>query len=196
MNMTIAERTMMFGELLNRCIATGDAGVVCELEDAVNRLCDLLHDAGESSKSIFVVGNGGSAGVASHAVTDFFNAACLKAVTLHESSLLTCMANDYGYDSAYARMISQMTQPGDIVIAISSSGQSMNIRNAAQQAAENDVVVVTLSGFKQDNPLRILGDLNFWLDSEDYGMVEIGHQFILHNVSDRLRIRKSEMNHG
>jgi D-sedoheptulose 7-phosphate isomerase len=47
---------------------------------------------------------------------------------------------------------------------------------------------ITLSGFKRDNPLRALGDTNIWLDSTDYGMVEIGHQFVLHNVADRLRL--------
>ena len=194
-NMSIVERAIRFGELLHGCIATGNGSDSHELEYAVTRFCDLLHATGESGRSIYVVGNGGSAGVASHAVTDFFNAASLKAVTLHESSLLTCMANDYGYDNAFARMLSQMLQPGDIVIAISSSGQSMNIRNAARQAVENGAVVVTLSGFKHNNPLRSLGELNFWLDSEDYGMVEIGHQFILHNVSDRLQHRKSGMSY-
>ncbi len=48
--------------------------------------------------------------------------------------------------------------------------------------------VITLSGFKSTNPLRKLGEFNFWLDSSDYGMVEIGHQFILHNIADRFHL--------
>ena len=84
-----------------------------------------------------------------------------------------------------------MVKPKDVVIVISSSGQSMNIRNAAQQALQSSALVVTLSGFGSDNPLRLMGELNFWLDSDDYGMVEIGHQFILHNISDRLRKKLS-----
>jgi D-sedoheptulose 7-phosphate isomerase len=187
MNISIVEQATKFSDLMRRCVATATSGTEYELEDAIGRFCGMLQQAGQSGRSVYVVGNGGSAAVASHAVTDFVNVACLKATTLHESSLLTCMANDYGYENAYARMLSQMLQPGDIVIAISSSGQSMNIRNAAQHAEEKGAAVVTLSGFKQDNPLRTLGELNFWLDSDDYGMVEIGHQFILHNVSDRLR---------
>jgi D-sedoheptulose 7-phosphate isomerase len=135
---------------------------------------------------VYLVGNGGSAGVASHAATDFFNSE-LRALTLHECSLMTCMANDFGYDNAFARMLSQMVEPGDLVVAISSSGKSMNIRNAATQAAARNGQVITLSGFASDNPLRSAGSINFWLDSSDYGMVEIGHQFILHNISDRLR---------
>jgi D-sedoheptulose 7-phosphate isomerase len=139
----------------------------------------------KNARNLYLVGNGGSAGVASHSATDFFNVAKLKAVTLHESALLTCMANDFGYENAFARMLSQMVQPGDVVIAISSSGNSPNIRNAATQARENGGTVVTLSGFASDNLLRSMGEINIWLDSNQYGLVEIGHQFILHNVSDR-----------
>lgn len=190
-DMSIAARVARFGELLQGSIATGKGSDSHELEDAILTLCDWLMDIGDSGRSLYIVGNGGSACVASHATTDLFNTARLRAVTLHESSLLTCMANDYGYENAFARMLSQMVQPGDLVITISSSGQSMNIRNAAQQAARNGGIVVTLSGFDGNNPLRSLGELNFWLDSHDYGMVEVGHQFILHNVSDRLRDRLS-----
>jgi D-sedoheptulose 7-phosphate isomerase len=186
-DMSIAARANQFSDLLEQSHVTDKSKITQELEHGIARLCDWLTEVREEERRLYIIGNGGSAGVAAHAVTDFFNAAKLKAITLHESSLLTCMANDYGYENAFARMLSQMVQTKDLVIVISSSGQSMNIRNAAQQALQNGGIVVTLSGFDSDNPLRSLGELNFWLDSDDYGMVEIGHQFILHNVSDRLR---------
>jgi D-sedoheptulose 7-phosphate isomerase len=66
---------------------------------------------------------GGSAAVASHSVTDFVNVAGLRAMTLHESSLITCMANDYGYENAFARILSTLARPKDMLIGISSSGQ-------------------------------------------------------------------------
>lgn len=144
-----------------------------------------LAQACESQGSVYVIGNGGSAGVASHAVIDLVNVAKLRAFTLHEPALLTCMANDYGYEQAFARLLAQMAKPGDVLIAISSSGNSANIRNAATQMTDSGGAVITLSGFAADNPLRSLGDINIWLDSRDYGLVEIGHQFILHNMSDR-----------
>jgi len=78
-----------------------------------------------------------------------------------------------------------------MLISISSSGKSKNIRNAAAKMRELGGTVITLSGFDQNNPLRQLGDVNVWLDSHDYGFVEIGHQFVLHNMADRLRIEKS-----
>jgi D-sedoheptulose 7-phosphate isomerase len=185
--LSLGTRAIQFGELLSATAVTGRQGQALGLEDSLFTFCDWLTGLREAGRSLFILGNGGSATVASHAVTDFFNTARLRAITLHESSLLTCMTNDYGYENAFARMLGQMMQEGDALIAISSSGQSENIRNAARQAASNGGTVVTLSGFSDDNPLRSMGDLNFWLDSTDYGLVEVGHQFILHNLSDRLK---------
>lgn len=187
MNMSISVRVNGFRQLLENISVTDGNNMKLDLEHGMESLCTLLLQVKETGSRLYVIGNGGSAGVAGHAVTDFFNMAGIRAMTLHESSLLTCMSNDYGYENAFARMLEQMVQAGDIVIVISSSGQSMNMRNAARCAAENGAVVVTLSGFDSDNPLRTMGKLNIWLDSHDYGMIEIGHQFILHNISDRLR---------
>ena len=137
---------------------------------------------------IYVIGNGGSATIASHLAIDLVNACQIRSFTLHESSFLTCMANDYGYEQAFSRLLGQVAMPGDVLVAVSSSGRSPNIRNSVQRlAAAGDCEVLTLSGFAADNPLRATGDINIWLDSKDYGMVEVSHQFILHNVVDRLR---------
>jgi D-sedoheptulose 7-phosphate isomerase len=95
------------------------------------------------------------------------------------------MANDFGYENAFARMLSQLLNQGDMLIVISSSGNSMNMRNAAKIAKEKGAYVITFTGFSADNPLRHLGNTNIWLESDDYGFVEIGHQFILHNIADR-----------
>jgi D-sedoheptulose 7-phosphate isomerase len=72
-----------------------------------------------------------------------------------------------------------------VLIAISSSGNSINIRNAVDIAKKHQAMIVTLSGFSESNPLRKMGNINIWLDSDDYGFVEIGHQFLLHNIADR-----------
>ena len=145
----------------------------------------VLSGVRRNNNAVYVIGNGGSAGVSSHVITDFVNVIKLRAYTLHDPSLITCMANDYGYENAFARLLQQMARPGDVLVAISSSGRSPNIRNAAEQMTSSGGTVVTLSGFAADNPLRALGDINIWLDSTDYGFVEIGHQFVLHNVADR-----------
>jgi D-sedoheptulose 7-phosphate isomerase len=157
-----------------------------DVEAGVDRIFEELQRAKESGRGVFVVGNGGSAAVASHVVTDFVNKGGLRASTLHDSALLSCMANDYGYENAFARILRTVAQEGDVLIAISSSGQSVNIHNAVRRMREIGGTAVSMSGFKEDNPLRSLGDLNFWIDSDGYGFVEMGHLFLLHHVADRL----------
>lgn len=188
-NMSLVFCAVEFGELLGHSEITGKngapLGVGVEPEPGMSAAVQVLAQVRKDQGSVYIIGNGGSAGVASHAVIDFVNVAKLRAFTLHDPALLTCMANDYGYENAFARMLAQMAKPGDVLIAISSSGNSMNIRNAAVQMLDSGGTVITLSGFARDNALRTLGDINIWLDSNDYGFVEIGHQFILHNMSDR-----------
>ena len=185
-NLSLGKRAEHFGKLLAATRFTNSAGVELAPEDGVLCTVGMLRDARRRASSISLVGNGGSAGVASHAATDLINVARLRAQTVHDSSLLTCMANDYGYENAFARIISTLAQTADVLVAVSSSGKSPNILNAAKTMREIGGIVITLSGFAIDNPLRTLGELNIWIDSHDYGMVEIGHQFILHNISDRL----------
>jgi len=185
MNLTLHSRIEKFSKVVKFAKITDDQNQVCDLEVEISSLQKRLADVKKDFQTLYIVGNGGSASVAAHAVTDFFNVAKIRAITLHESSLLTCMANDFGYENAVARMLTQLLNSGDMLIVISSSGNSMNMRNAAVVASEKGAYVVTLTGFSADNPLRYLGHMNIWLDSDDYGFVEVGHQFILHNLADR-----------
>ena len=185
MNFTLSSRIEKFSLLIGLTEITNSLNQVCDLETEITSLQQRLLQLKNERQNLFIVGNGGSASVSAHAVTDFFNVSKIRATTLHESSLLTCMANDFGYENATARLLAQLLNPGDMVITISSSGNSMNMRNAATIAIEKGAYVVTLTGFSPDNPLRSLGHTNIWLDSDDYGFVEVGHQFILHNIADR-----------
>lgn len=184
-NLSLAFCVDQFGALLGRSEITEKDGTSLGVEPGMSATMQMLAQVRKNQSSVYVIGNGGSAGVASHAVIDLVNVAKLRAFTLHEPALLTCMANDYGYENAFARILAQTAKQGDVLIAISSSGNSMNIRNAAAQMSSNGGTVITLSGFAANNPLRTLGGINIWLDSSDYGFVEIGHQFLLHNMSDR-----------
>lgn len=184
-DMALPARIRQFATLLEHTEITNKEGAALGLETGMASVLDMLAEARSKNACIFVIGNGGSAAVASHAVIDLINVAKLRAFTLHEPSVLTCIVNDYGYENAYSKLLAHMARPDDVLIAISSSGRSQNIRNAAAQATSNQGKVITLSGFSGGNPLRTMGDINIWLDSSDYGMVEVGHQFILHNMSDR-----------
>jgi len=188
MVMALDARVRQFAGVMESARVTRPGGEAPATEAAMRDLLALLKRWREAGATVYVIGNGGSAAVASHAVTDFLNVGRMRATTVHDSSLMTCMANDFGYEVAYANILKVMARPGDGLIAISSSGRSRNITNAVAAFREAGGTAVTLSGFAPDNPLRALGDYNVWLDSTDYGFVEIGHQFVLHNLADRLRV--------
>ena len=185
LDLTLATRLAQFGAIISACAISNKMGDDLGIEGGIAAASRILADVRRNNNAVYVIGNGGSAGVSSHVITDFVNVIKLRAYTLHDPSLITCMANDYGSENAFARLLQQMAKPGDVLVAISSSGRSANIRNAAAQMTSSGGTVITLSGFAADNPLRALGDINIWLDSTDYGFVEIGHQFVLHNVADR-----------
>ncbi|HLB41799.1 MAG TPA: SIS domain-containing protein [Gammaproteobacteria bacterium] len=186
----LINRVNTFAEIVSSSTCTNLFNITIDLESALIQVMDYLRELRKENNKLYIIGNGGSAAVASHALVDFVNVAKIQAQVLHESSLVTCMANDYGYENVYSRVLSIYMKPEDMLIAISSSGKSLNICNAAKVAKEKEARVITLSGFSEDNPLRKLGDFNFWLNSDDYGYVEVGHQFILHNLSDRFGVEK------
>ena len=185
MNLSFSDRLSNFKSVLADVRLTDSAALDLSIESGLQDVYLSLSKLRDVSGSLYIIGNGGSAGVASHASTDFFNVAKIKTFTLHESSLLTCMTNDFGYENAFARMLDQVINKNDLLIAISSSGNSINIRNAVDIAKKHHANIITLSGFSEDNPLRRMGNINIWLNSDDYGFVEIGHQFLLHNIADR-----------
>lgn len=193
MPIVLTERIQQFSDVLNTALATIDK-TTYEIEPALEKALDVLRINRAQGGHLYIIGNGGSAGVAAHAVTDFVNVAKLRASTLHDSSLLTCMSNDYGYDNAFKRILETMLKPQDVLIAISSSGKSPNIVKAAQYVHSVGGAVITFSGFDSENPLYQSGHINFWLNSHDYGFIELGHAFLLHYVADRLRLERQEEN--
>lgn len=133
---------------------------------------------------LFFIGNGGSAAIASHCAIDYTKNGGLPALALNDGAALTCLGNDYGYAHVFEKQIAAHLRHGDVLVAISSSGASANILAAAEVARSRGGGVITLSGFAADNPLRGCGGLNFWVDSRDYGFVELTHQAILHAILD------------
>lgn len=190
-DMMLANRVNIFAEIVSKSICTSLFNIHMDLEFAIVQVMDYLRELRNGNHKLYIIGNGGSAAIASHALVDFVNVAKIQAQVFHENSLITCMANDYGYENVYSRVLSTFIHPKDMLIAISSSGKSANICNAAKVAKEKGAKVATLTGFSENNPLRKLGDFNFWLNSEDYGYVEVGHQFILHNISDRFGVENA-----
>ncbi|MBI2915545.1 MAG: SIS domain-containing protein, partial [Elusimicrobia bacterium] len=137
-------------------------------------------------------GNGGSAAIASHQSVDYWKNGGMRAIAFNDTSLLTCIGNDYGYPYVFEKPIEMFADANDILIAISSSGKSDNILNGAKMAKKMSCPVITMSGFKQDNPLRGLGDLNFYVPAPTgaYGFVEIAHLTLCHCFVDTIIDRK------
>ena len=119
-NIALDARSSEMHSIITSTQVTDASGKHIDTEAAIVQVLGLLRDLRTRGGSLSLVGNGGSAAVASHSVTDFVNVAGLRAMTLHDSSLITCMANDYGYENAFARILSTLARPKDMLIGISS----------------------------------------------------------------------------
>ena len=166
-----------FNELINKSINSID-------NDLLVKSAEMFKDVKSTGKKIIVVGNGGSAAMASHVAVDLTKAAGCRAITFNEADLLTCFANDYGYENWVEKALNFYADKGDVVVLISSSGTSKNIVNGANWAKQNGLSVITLSGFNSDNPLKKIGDINLWVDSKGYNIIEMAHHIWLVAIVD------------
>ena len=153
--------------------------------DQLGELLQVFVDVRDKGRKVILVGNGGSAAIASHVAVDLTKAARVRAINFNEADLITCFGNDYGYENWMGKALEFYGDSGDVAVIISSSGQSQNVVIGAKTARDLGLHVVTLSGFHTDNPLRALGDLNLWVKSESYNVVETTHQSWLLAVIDR-----------
>ena len=160
--------------------------VDCVERNLLLNVATYIRDAANNSGKIIIIGNGGSASIASHVVVDLTKAANIRAINFNEASLLTCFSNDYGYERWAEKAIEFYADKEDLIILISSSGQSKNIINCAIKAKEMGLPIITLSGFMKNNPLKEVGNVNLWVDSKIYNIVEMTHQIWLLSVVDYL----------
>lgn len=169
--------------LLN-ATATRPGGQDLDYAAAVSEAMQLARATHDAGRKIIFIGNGGSAAIASHMATDYSKNGGLRAMAMNDGATLTCLSNDLGYENVFAKQIEMHANEGDLLIAISSSGRSESITKAVRTAREKGGAVITLSGFAPGNPLRALGDLNFYVASDQYGYVEIAHLAICHAILD------------
>mgnify|MGYP001258583806 FL=1 len=151
----------------------------------------IVNEASSNNKKIIIVGNGGSGAISSHVAVDFTKAAGIRAINFNEADLITCFANDYGYENWVSEALKSYADFGDVIVLISSSGESMNIINAANTARDMKNKILTFSGFSSSNPLRSLGDVNFWIDSRSYNYIEMTHHIWLVAICDYIISVKS-----
>lgn len=152
---------------------------------------ELLEDVKKKNKKMLIQGNGASAAIASHCALDFTKQAKVRSLSFNEASLITAFVNDYGAEDWVAKAMEAYAHEGDVAVLISSSGSSKNIVNAAKWAKDNGLKVVTFTGFGADNALKQIGDINFWVESKAYNIIESTHMIWLTTIVDMI-IGKAE----
>jgi D-sedoheptulose 7-phosphate isomerase len=158
-------------------------------EEAVGRVVDILRDARDTGRAIFVCGNGGSAATASHFVCDMvkgasFNRASRFRILALTDSLptLTAYSNDVGYECVFAEQLKNFAQPGDVVVAISGSGNSPNVLRAVEYANSIGCRTIALTG-RDGGRLGALAGLNLRVPVPHMGRIEDAHMIVSHMIS-------------
>jgi D-sedoheptulose 7-phosphate isomerase len=170
--------------VLEQTQVTDGSGLKRDIAGAINWVTAIARAAHAAGNKLVFVGNGGSAAICSHMAVDYSKNGDIRALALNDGAMLTCLGNDCGYEDVFSRQIDMHCRNGDVLIAISSSGRSRNIINAVSAARQRKLVVITLSGFSENNTLRATGDMNFYLQNDQYGFVEIGHLTLCHAILD------------
>jgi D-sedoheptulose 7-phosphate isomerase len=164
---------------------TAAGGRTLTTAEGVARGVEITRDGQVGNQHLYLIGNGASAMLASHFAADACKNGALSAMAFNDAALLTATANDVAFEEVFSLPLRRLARSGDLLIAISSSGNSPNILRAVEAARSMSMRVVTLTGMRADNRVRSCGDLNFYVPSSRYGWVECAHQLILHYWLDQ-----------
>ena len=170
-----------------------------ELPEQSDAFVECLHRAFEEGRTVFLVGNGGSAANASHFGQDLAKGTLasmaatrrFRVVPLTDNiGFITALANDEGYEAVFEQQLRNLAQPGDLFVAISGSGNSPNILRAAEYARSIGMKTVGVTGF-DGGSLRKLADECVHIPVDDMGMTEALHSVVFHLAMGQLRDRLS-----
>jgi D-sedoheptulose 7-phosphate isomerase len=160
----------------------------------VERAVTAMKRAIQSDRLIFTCGNGGSAAIANHLTCD-----CSKGIATNTTlrprvvslsatvELVTAIANDMAYSEVFAYQLKNAARPGDVLITISSSGDSENIVRALDWAGNNGMTTIALSGFSGGRSAQ-MADISLHVSGENYGIVEDVHQSLIHILAQYVRM--------
>lgn len=155
-----------------------------QLSTGLQHIFELIYECKKLNHSLFICGNGGSTGIAQHMTADYLKNGGVRAQSLFNAASITCVMNDLDFKHIFAGQLSILAKPNDILIAISSSGNSEDIVFAAETMHDIGGKVISLSGFDKDNLLRKSGDINYYVPCKSYGIVESVHTIILQMIVD------------
>ncbi len=153
-------------------------------DEGISAVLELLRKCKKNRNALFICGNGGSAGIAQHMTGDFLKNGGFRTFSMYGQPTITCISNDLSYEYVFCKQLELLANKDDLLIAISSSGNSENIIKAVKTMKKIGGKVITFSGFKSDNKLKTLGDINVYVPAEHYGMVESIHNLILQQLVD------------
>ena len=172
------------GRALTAVRVSDAEGLPLDMQKGFAWVAQTARSAHNSGNKVILIGNGGSAAIASHHAIEFLKNGGIRAQALNDLAALTCLSNDFGYANVFSEQLKTHGVPGDMLIAISSSGQSVNILKAVEIAHANRMQIATFSGFQPDNLLRGRGDVNFYVNSNQYGFVEVAHHELIQAILD------------
>lgn len=175
-------------ELLETLEATevwhGENEKCANYDEGIKLLVDTFSTHKEQDSHLFFIGNGGSSAIASHMTADFMKNGGMNTYSLYDNAVTTCMGNDYGYESIFSGPLDFLAREGDLLVAISSSGNSQNIINAIETVCAKHTSIITFTGFEPDNKVKRMGDINVYVPCKKYGIVESIHNLILQQIVD------------
>jgi len=177
--------------LLNRVSFLGYDGTEYSVDEGFRGWQELTIDVREKKRSIYLIGNGASASMASHFAADLAKNAHLHTEVFSDLSLITAISNDMGYEWVFAEPLRRRAKRGDMLVAISSSGNSKNILRTTEIPRKIGLKIITLSAISPQNPLRSSGNLNIYVPAQTYGYAETCHAAILHHWMDMIENKGS-----
>ena len=166
--------------ILESIKVTDAAGASFGLYEGIDMAGHVIRSQAALGRKLMFIGNGANASISSHMSADFSKNVGVRAMAFNDAPLLTAVANDHGVEDLFATPILTFADAGDVLIAMSSSGRSPNILHGVSAARAQGCKVITLSAFAPDNPLRSLGDVNFYADADTYALAEVTHHSICH----------------
>ncbi len=182
--------------LINNLEVYNEEGAALDFFESIYSTAEIILKNSSVGNKILFIGNGGSAAIASHMAADCFNNGNIKALAFNDAPAVTCISNDYGYEYVFEKPLEMYTENGDMLFAISSSGQSENILRGVNAYQKKNAEIFTFSGFKDDNPLKGLGIFNFYVASSNYCYVETIHHLIIHSILNTFIHIKAEAEKG
>lgn len=187
------QHVQSLSQLLDGLAFTHRDGTAVDVDAGFTEWVDATLRVRDRRQTVYMIGNGASASMASHFAADLAKNGRLHTQVFSDLSLITAISNDMGYEHVFAEPLRRRGHRGDLLVAISSSGRSPNILAAIDAADELEISVVTLSGKDAANPLRKRGDLNLYVPATTYGMAETAHAAALHWWMDLIQLQDGDL---